>query len=73
MMRSYAVTLIFVVSRIILAMPFLAPTSDVGAERLAWILIVCALVVPQLIINWPQLFVRHSTTRVPGLPEFPSK
>jgi hypothetical protein len=53
--RSYAVTLIFVVNRIILALPG-SPTTDVGAERLAWTLVVCALLVPQLIINWRQLF-----------------
>jgi hypothetical protein len=63
MMRSYAVTLIFVVSRIILAIRVLAPTTDVGAEHLAWILVIFALLIAQLIINWRQLFVRHSTTR----------
>src|SRR5579863_2418977 len=35
MMRSYAITSIFVVSRIILAVPIVAPTSDMGAEHLA--------------------------------------
>jgi hypothetical protein len=59
MMRSYAITLIFVVSRIILALP-IAPTTDEGAERIAWTLITCALIVPQLIINWQQLFRRHT-------------
>ena len=73
MMRSYAVTLLFVANRIILALPVLAPTSDVGAERLAWVLIVCALLVPQLIIDRQQLFVPNSTTRTQGLPESPSK
>jgi Predicted membrane protein (DUF2306) len=58
MMRSYAITLIFVVSRIILAIPILAPNSDRGAEHLAWTLIICALLVPQLVINWRQLFAR---------------
>lgn len=62
MMRSYSVTLLFVANRIVLAMPGLAPTTDVGAERLAWILIVCALLVPQLIIDRQQLFVRHGPT-----------
>jgi hypothetical protein len=56
MMRSYAITLIFVISRIVLAVPRVAPTSDIGAERLNWLLVVCALFVPQLIINWHQLF-----------------
>lgn len=54
--RSYAVTLIFVTSRILLAVPILARMSDAGAERLLWILNLCALVLPQLIINWRQLF-----------------
>jgi len=57
-MRSYAVTLIFVVNRVILALPD-TPTTDAGAERLTWTLVVCALVVPQLIINWHQLFPQN--------------
>lgn len=65
MMRSYAITLIFVISRIILALP-LSPTTDEGAERLAWILIVCALIVPQLIINWRQLFRRNPASGTRG-------
>jgi hypothetical protein len=63
MMRSYSITMIFVVSRIILALPVVAPTTDLGAERLGWILIICALLVPQLIINWPQLFARSRAIR----------
>jgi uncharacterized membrane protein YozB (DUF420 family) len=58
MIRSYTFTLIFVVSLIIPALP-IAPTTYEGAERLVWILIVCALIVPQLIINWQQLFPHH--------------
>jgi uncharacterized membrane protein len=58
-MRSYAVTLIFVVNRVILALPF-APTTDVGAERLTWTLVVGAMFVPQLIINWRQLFAQNT-------------
>jgi len=54
-MRSYAVTLIFVIDRIILALP-VAPTTDGGAERLAWILVVAALLIPQLLINGRELF-----------------
>jgi len=63
MMRSYSITMIFVVSRIILALHVIAPTTDLGAERLGWILIICALLVPQLIINGPQLFSRPRTIR----------
>ena len=55
-MRSYAVTLIFVGSRILLAIPSVAPTSDLGAERMLWILNICALLVPQLVINRRQFF-----------------
>jgi hypothetical protein len=57
-MRSYAVTLIFVASRIVLALP-VAPTTDAGAERLNWTLTVCAMLVPQLIINWEHLFAQN--------------
>ena len=57
---SYAVTLIFVIGRVILALPW-APTTDAGAERLNWTLVVCALVVPQLIIN--------GRRRITALPE----
>ena len=55
-MRSYAVTLIFVISRILLALP-IAPTTDAGAERMTWFLTLSALLVPQLIINRRQLFL----------------
>src|SRR5215831_17016355 len=41
-MRSYAVTLIFVVDRIILALAW-GPKTEVAAERLNWTLVVCAL------------------------------
>jgi len=55
MMRSYAVTLIFVISRIVFELPGLSGMSDVSAEHVLWILIICALLVPQLIINWRSL------------------
>jgi hypothetical protein len=56
MMRSYAVTLIFVTSRILYVIPPIARINDVDAiERLLWILNICALLVPQLIINWRSL------------------
>ena len=71
--RSYAVTLLFVANRIMLDVPIVGPTTDVGAERLAWILMVCALLVPQLIIDRQPLLMRHSTTRADGFPESPSK
>jgi len=67
-MRSYAVTMIFVVNRVNLDMPW-APTTDDGAERLSWTLVVCALVIPQLIINWRQLFPQG--TGEPALPQTP--
>lgn len=60
MMRSYAVTLIFVVSRVLLALPILASITNPGAERVLWILNLGALLVPQIIINWRQLFTRPS-------------
>lgn len=58
MMRSYAVTLIFVLTRIVQAIAFLAPVTDSGAERLLWILTLGALLVPQIIIDGRQLFTR---------------
>jgi uncharacterized membrane protein len=67
-MRSYAITLIFVIDRIILALP-VAPTTDAGAERLAWILVVAALLVPQLLINGRELF--PGTGDSPGLSKSP--
>ncbi len=57
-MRSYAVTLIFIVSRILFHVPALGRMSDVAANNLLWILNICALLVPQLIINWRQLTSR---------------
>jgi uncharacterized membrane protein len=55
-MRSYAVTLIFVFNRILFVVPALSRMSDANAGSVFWILITCALLVPQLIINWRQLF-----------------
>lgn len=57
-MRSYAVTLIFIVSRILFHVPVFGRLSDVGANNLLWILNICALLVPQVIINWSQLTAR---------------
>lgn len=57
-MRSYAVTLIFIVSRLVLALPILASITERGAERMLWMLNIGSLLVPQIIINW-----RHSFTR----------
>jgi hypothetical protein len=71
--RSYSVTLLFVANRIMLDVPIVKPTTDVGAERLAWILMVCALVVSQLIIDKQQLSMRQRTTQAHGFPESPSK
>jgi hypothetical protein len=51
------VTLIFIADRIILALPVVGPKTETGAERIAWVLVICALLVPQLLTNWRQLFV----------------
>ena len=53
--RSYAITLLFVFNRIILALPIVAPTTDAGAERLAWTLMVAALLGAELLINRREL------------------
>jgi len=35
--------------------PILSQISDTSAERILWILNICALLGPQLIINWRSL------------------
>jgi hypothetical protein len=59
-MRSYAVTLIFVASRVLYAVPFINPSGEIGAERILWILVICALLIPQLIIDSGRLLDRRS-------------
>ena len=49
-MRRYAVTLIFVVSRILLAIPGVADRSS-APSACSCILNICALLVPQLVIH----------------------
>jgi len=71
--RSYAVTLLFVANRIMLDVPILGPKTDVGAERLAWILMVCVSIVAQLIIDREQLLKPQGPTPPDGFAESPSK
>ncbi len=54
MMRSYSWALIFLTARI--AIRFLNPTTEDGADAIIWITMGTAMLWPQLIINWKQIF-----------------
>jgi uncharacterized membrane protein len=54
MMRSYSWGLIFITARI--AIRVLNPTSEDAADAIIWITMGTAMLWPQLIINWKQIF-----------------
>jgi hypothetical protein len=61
--RSYAITFIFIITRVLMAIPALARHGFAALVPLLWILNIAALLVTQLGINWLALFARH---RAPG-------
>jgi hypothetical protein len=63
MMRSYSWGLIFITARI--AIRFLKPTSEDAADAIIWITMGTAMLWPQLIINWKQIFAKRQTQAAP--------
>ena|SRR5437016_90905 len=64
MMRSYAVTTIFVVSRVLDAIPAALGRLDTGTNpSMIWICNVLAWVVPTLILRWPAIFRGETTPK----------
>jgi hypothetical protein len=61
MMRSYAVTMIFVVSRVLDAIPVLGRLDTGANPSMIWFCNVLAWVVPTLILQWPTILRRETT------------
>jgi predicted membrane protein DUF2306 len=57
--RSYAITFIFIVTRVLMAIPALARQGFAALVPLLWILNIAALLIAQLGMNWLALFARH--------------
>lgn len=57
MSRSYGMTFIFVLSRFIIQLPFLQMDLETITHYL-WFLIVFALVVPEILLNWREFFAQ---------------
>ena len=58
MTRSYPFAMVFVLARIILAIPAVGALGEVGFVSVVWSLIAAACFLPSLVINWRVLF-RH--------------
>lgn len=57
MSRSYGMTFIFVLSRFVIQLPFLQMDLETITHYL-WFLIVFALVVPEILLNWREFFAQ---------------
>ena len=57
-LSGIVLTLIFLVARIILAVPAVAQQRPAVITLVVWLCNVAALLVSQRVINWPQLFPR---------------
>jgi hypothetical protein len=57
--RSYAITFIFIATRVLMAIPALARQGFAALVPLLWILNIAALLIAQLGMNWLALFARH--------------
>jgi uncharacterized membrane protein len=66
MIRSYAITLIFVTDRVIDAIPGLADLDTDASPNITWLCNIIAWVVPTFIIAWPNLFGRAEAAAVPA-------
>ena len=72
MMRSYPFAMVFVLARIILAIPAVGALGEVGFVSVVWSLIAVACFVPSLLISWRSLFGRRAVS-AGGAAAIPSK
>lgn len=63
MMRSYSWGLIFIFARVVVAI--MKPTSDSELDAIVWITMGTAMLWPQLIINWKQIFPKRQPQQAP--------
>lgn len=62
MIRSYAITLIFVTDRVIDAIPRFADLDTDASPNITWLCNIIAWVIPTFIIAWPNVFGREGRT-----------
>jgi hypothetical protein len=65
MIRSYAITLIFVTDRVIDAIPGLSDLDTDASPNIVWLCNIVAWVVPTFIISWQNIL--RSPTDTPAL------
>jgi hypothetical protein len=56
--RSYGVTFTFVLSRSLSCLPIIRQMSDAAYVHFLWVLLVCSLLVPELLLNGKLLFFK---------------
>jgi uncharacterized membrane protein len=60
MIRSYPFAMVFVLARVILAIPAVGALGELGLVSVVWSLIAVACFVPSLVISWRTLFQRRA-------------
>jgi uncharacterized membrane protein len=60
MIRSYPFAMVFVVARVLLAVPAIHGTGEVGLVSVVWSTIAAAYLLPSFVINWRSLFPRRA-------------
>jgi uncharacterized membrane protein len=65
MMRSYPFAMIFVVVRVIIAIPAIARMGEVGIETVVWSVIATACFLPSFVIAWQALAASRRAVKVP--------
>ncbi len=63
MIRSYPFAIVFVVARVILALPPIQALGEIGVVSVVWSTIAAAYLLPSFVINWRALFTRTATVR----------
>lgn len=64
MIRSYAITLIFVTDRVLDAIPGLADLDTDASPNIVWLCNIIAWVVPTFIVSWKKIIQSPTDTRV---------
>jgi len=59
MVRSYAVTTIFVTARVVFALPIIQRLGDAASAPVLWTLLVMPLILTELGLAWRGVFTTH--------------
>jgi uncharacterized membrane protein YozB (DUF420 family) len=65
MTRSYPFAMVFVVARVLLAVPVIREMGEPGFVSVVWGCIALACFVPSLVISWRSIFGRRAAAAVP--------